>query len=155
MLLRWVRECGMSVGNFFISAGIVFVIVMFILILTGKQPDISFLSVALALFSLGLALVSITLSLRSYDRTEAMANLEFYEKIAVIENYITAAKSKQSVVVEAIYNDIKGAKQLKKYVDPEIEQKLDNKIQELIGIASQDALYGDLVKKLQTIQGEF
>jgi len=102
-----------------------------------------------SVIGVSIGFLALYVSLKSDERMKAMANLEFYEKIAMVENYIFTVKARQNVVVEAIYNDIKAAKQLKKYVNPEIEQKLDNKIQELINIALQDHPYGDLVKRLQ------
>ena len=83
-----------------------------------------------------------------------MANLEFYEKMAVVENYISLVNPDSNVVVKAICNDIKGAKQLKKYVKPEVEQELNDKIQELINIALEKHPYGDLVSGLQEVQEE-
>lgn len=115
--------------------------------------DISMLGLGLTFIALAIALISLRIAEKSGERMRAMANLEFNEKIAVIETYIARVKAKQNVVVEAVYNDIKAAKQLKEYVKHEIEQELNKKIQELIDIAKQKRLK-ELEHRLQDLQKE-
>ncbi len=108
----------------------------------------------LAIFGIGTGFIGLGVARKSDKRMAAMASLEFYEKIAVIENYINYIRSGPNVVSEAIYNDIKAAKQLKRYVKPEVEEELNRKIQELIDIALQGSPYGNLVSRLQDVQKE-
>lgn len=147
-----VQKIGYSIGLFGLAIAVFFTIPTIsewkpIDNTTGISWGISLVAIALALIALGIAS-------DSDKRMAAMANLEFYEKMAVVENYKAFVNLGRSLVVEAIYNDIKGAKQLKKYVNPEIEQELNKKIQELIDIARQKQSYGNLISRLQDVQKE-
>jgi len=123
---------------------------------TILSAGIGIVGIGIAMIAKGIAEVSWKIGHESDERMKAMANLEFYEKMAVVENYksFVSHSNGQNVIVEAIYNDIKGAKQLKKYVKPEIEQELNTKIQELIDVALQGQPYGNLVSRLQDVQRE-
>lgn len=116
--------------------------------------DSAIASMGIGLVSLSVAAYAYLQSLQSDARMQDMANLEFYEKIAVLEYQIYNVRNCQDVVVENIYNDIKGAMQLRKHVDPRIKQELDNKIRELIDVALEGQPYANLVKRLQDLLQE-
>jgi c-di-AMP phosphodiesterase-like protein len=155
MLLRWIREYGKQAGGFFIAFGIVLLIVIFILIVIGKSPDISFVGIMFALFSVGLALIAISLSLHSDERMTAMANLEFYEKMAMVQQYIMDMSKNEpdewnKAYADKIFYDLKGAKQLEKWVkDPNIAKMFNDEIQILIDKALAGQKHEHLIKRLQ------
>lgn len=133
---------------------------------------VSILGLTIAGISIQIARVSIQIARDSDKRMAAMANLEFHEKIAVMEAYIsdilrsglsqeTATEETQivekirSANAERIYYDIKGAKQLKKYVDAGINEKLNQEINKLIETAKCcNEQYKELIVKLDQLKKE-
>ena len=111
---------------------------------------------------LGIAKQSRRIASQSDDRMQAMANLEFHEKKAVIEAYISDIYKARSKIEEAldahakrIYHDVKGAKELKNYVDPQLRTQLDEEINKLKNIANEEPTkYKELIEKLTQLQKE-
>jgi len=139
---------------------------------TILSAGIGIVGIGIAMIAKGIAEVSWKIGHESGKRMEAMANLEFYEKIAVVEAYVsdiyssdltkktpTEEKERREKALEAhadrIYYDIKGAKQLNKYVDPQIRNKLKEEIDKLKNIASKEAeKYKELIEKNNELQKE-
>lgn len=117
----------------------------------------------LAIFGIGTGFIGLGVARKSDKRMQAMANLEFYEKIAVVKSYLQKViqsidpndpKAKEAHA-DRIYYDIKGARQLKEWVkDPEIEEILNNEIQSLLDKVLEGQTYEHLIKRLQQIQKE-
>lgn len=134
--------------------------------------QLSLTALGLAMFGIGTGFIGLSVARKSDERMVAMANLEFYEKIAVIEAYIsdiygsdlrkqTSAEEEErrkrifGAHADRIYHDIKGAKQLNKYVDPEIKNKLKKEIDRLKNLASKDPQkYKELIENLTKLQEE-
>lgn len=111
--------------------------------------DVSAVGIGAGFISISIGFLALYVSRISGERMKAMANLEFHEKIAVVENYIAAVKSRIPVVAKSIKHDLIGAKQLNNYVDAKIKKELDNKIDELKNEASKDSQnYRDLIEEL-------
>jgi predicted Rossmann fold nucleotide-binding protein DprA/Smf involved in DNA uptake len=115
-----------------------------------------------SIIGVSIGLIAMHVSWKSDERMTAMANLEFHEKIAVVEAYISdvyIGRSEAGKALEAhakrIYHDIKGAKQLNRYVDPEIKNQMDEEIKKLKNIAEQEQeKYKKLIEKLNDLQKE-
>lgn len=130
--------------------------------LTILSIGIGLIGVGFTLVAKGIAETSWKISSDSDKRMAAMANLEFHEKIAVVEAYISdiyIGRSEAGKALEAhaarIYHDIKGAKELNRYVDPEIKNQLDEEIKKLKNIAEQEQeKYKKLIEKLKDLQKE-
>ena len=142
---RWVA------GGLFAS-GIALVLAAYLDIWEGIIWDARIVGIGFSLVSISIAGFALSVSRESGDRMKAMANLEFYEKIGVLEYHIENVKNGNSIVVGTVCNDIRGAMQLKNYVEPTVKQRLDDKIQELIEVALGGQPYAELVRQLQQLQ---
>lgn len=117
--------------------------------------DLAVFSVGVSIISLGIAILALYYSQKSDKRMQAMADLEFYEKIAVIENYLFAIKNHQTFAADAVYYDIKAAMQLIRYASTDAKTLLKSKIQQTIGNASQCPTCINVVQKLQELLKEY
>jgi len=141
------------------SAGVLFVVGSLLILASYSKvwaniqwnPEI--VGIGIGLVSIAIADFAWMVSTESDDRMKAMANLEFYEKIAVIETHIANVRKGDPIVVGTVYNDIKAAMQLKKWVNPTIKQQLDDKVHELINVALAGQ-HAALVRQLQNMQQE-
>jgi len=116
--------------------------------------DIRAVGLGTGFISISVGFLALYVSRISDRRMKAMANLEFYEKIAVVENYIAAVKSRTPVVAKSIKHDLIAAKQLNNYVDSKIKNALDEKIDELKKEANIDSQkYTDLIEELTNLLG--
>ena len=86
------------------------------------------IGISVAILALGIAVKSGEIAEESDKRMKAMANLEFYEKMAVIDAYTSDIGKEPEAYANRIYHDIRGALELKEYVEPAIKDKLDEKI---------------------------
>jgi len=121
-------------------------------------------SFGIAAFGIGTGFIGLSVAGKSGERMKAMATLEFYEKIAVIESYIQCvaesyippSEDSKKAFANRIYNDIKGAKQLKGYVHSKIDGELNKKVDELKHKAdNKDSQnYKELIDKLIELQQE-
>ena len=102
----------------------------------------------------GVGFYSAGVAVEATGMIKSMANLEFYEKIAIVDEYLHAIDAKADIVADLIYHEIKGAWQLKKYVDPKIERELDNKINAMKGKILEEQQYGELLNRIQQLQDE-
>ena len=125
------------------------------------QIRIYLITFGIAIFGIGTGFIGLGEAKKSDKRMQAMANLEFYEKIAVIESYLESVirKTEQAnpeverAYANRIYYDIKGAKQLKEWVkDPEIKETLNKETQKLLDKLLEGQKYENLIKRLQQIQ---
>ena len=110
--------------------------------------DIGATSLGVSLIGVSIGFLALYISLESGRRMNAMANLEYYEKMAVIENYITDIKSGKELRVGSLKYDIVSAHQLNKFVDKIIEQELDRKINELKSEVNKNEKYKNLINEL-------
>lgn len=127
------------------------------LLATAKYDLIGFgvgaIGVGVAIYSTGVA--------RDSDRKiSSIANLQFYEKMAVVESYMQLVAESyippndegRTAFANRIFYDIKGARQLSQYVDPRLKKELDIKIQELITKTSNLQPYTELAARLVELQ---
>jgi len=106
-----------------------------------------------SVIGVSIGFLALYISLKSGERVKAMANLEFHEKMAVVENYIAAVKLRKNVVAKSIKYDLTAAKQLNEYVDSKIKNELDKKIDELKKEATEDPQkYKELIEELTNVQ---
>jgi len=123
--------------------------------LTILSIGIALIGVGFTLVAKGIAEVSWKIAFDSDERMRAMANLEFYEKMAMIQVYITCMCQKgtdeyNKAYADRIFYDLKGAKQLEEWVkDPEIAKMLDDGIKTLIAKALAGQEHEHLIKRLQ------
>jgi hypothetical protein len=109
---------------------------------------------------LGVGIYSTGVARDSDKKMNSLANLQFYEKMAVVElymqlvaeSYVPPNDESRSAFASRIFNDIKGAKQLSQYVDPKLKEELDNKIQKLITRTLNLQPYVELVERLRELQ---
>ncbi len=106
-----------------------------------------------SVIGVSIGFLALYVSLKSGERMKAMANLEFNEKMAIVENYIAAVRLGNNVVAKSIKYDLGAAKQLNKYVDSKVKNELDERIDELKKQATEDPQkYKDLIKELTNLQ---
>jgi len=143
--------------------GAFFAIGLFVIISPLVAWDKSMLGLGIGIIAFVVGAMSMKISTESDKRMKAMANLEFYEKIAVIQGYLENAIRTNSpsnpeadrAYADRIYYDIKGAKQLEEWVkDPNIKQTLNEEIQRLLDKVLAGQTYEYLIKRLQQIQRE-
>lgn len=105
---------------------------------------------------IGIAFLSLDIASQSDNRMKAMANLEFHEKIAVLENYLVSVRLGRRVVVKSLGHDVDGAMQLRKFVEPDLEADLKQKLKELVAEAFQYLpLYADLIAEIFRLQEKY
>jgi hypothetical protein len=111
---------------------------------------------------IAVGIYSTTVAKESDRRIAAIANLEYYEKMAVIESYIKQVneslplpdKTSKEAFANRIFNDIKGAKELEPYVKPEVKDKLNSQIIKLKSIVSGKEPWKELEDRLQELLSE-
>ena len=130
------------------------------LMLVYRDLTVYLFSVGIAVFGIGTGFIGLGEARKSDKRMAAMANLEFYEKIAVIESYLQQVIQRSTpsdpeaakAYADRIYYDIKGAKQLEKWMkDPNIKRTFYEEIQRLLDTALKIKTQEDLIKRLQQI----
>lgn len=110
-----------------------------------------------SVIGVSIGFLALHISLKSGERMQAMANLEFYEKMAMVQQYIMDLSQPDTdewnkAYADKIFYDLKGAKQLDKYVDSKIKKELDKKIEELKREAAEDPeKYKDLIEELTSL----
>gem|GEM_PF-5841602 len=117
----------------------------------------------LSCISVGLGLIAVAQGAKSDERMRAMANLEFREKIAVMNNYIdklrpTAQKPTTAKLspfdIKCIEQDLRAALELKNWVRQEQSYKeFSEVLQELIGTAA-EAGEEEMCSVLQQVRDE-
>jgi len=95
--------------------------------------DTTVVGVGLGSVSLAAATLALLISTNSDKRMKAMANMEFYEKMAVLDGYVVEQGKQDQRSADRVYHDVKGALQLIEYVDPMIAGQLTDRIKEMIG----------------------
>jgi len=145
---------GMGIG--LIPIGIVVWIISYIF------SDINSLSVALGLFSVALGLVAISIGGKADLRMRAMANLEFDEKMGVIQTHIERIKKNMNPVADQIYYDVSGCVRLQNWMGKSERTKLREKIFDIIKAMEwykdnerqiwEESKYADLTKQLRTLE---
>jgi len=139
------------------------IVVIAVAILAFTSSDIvvqiSFTALGLALFGIGTGFISLGVSRKSDDRMMAIANLQLFEKMAVMQAYIQDLNQPDSeewnkAYADRIYYDLKGAKELEQWVgDPELKVKFNDTIQELLDDALKGQKHEHLIKKLYELKG--
>lgn len=124
--------------------------------------------------SIILGVIAVIIAILSHLRMERIANMELYEKLAIIDGYIDFIKTGQPVLNSgAIYvnsavgqntqytlsngkviNDIKGALELKQYSDRKLKIKLNEKINELKATSGTNPRYQELSTQIVTLLTE-
>ncbi len=146
-----------------IAGYICWVIGIFSMILSTRCPGLTILGVPLfsfgiAAFGVGTGFVGLGIARRSDKRMTAMANLEFCEKMAMVQSYIMGLSQADldqhnKAYANKIFYDLKGAKQLKGWIkDPEITKMLDSEIQHLIDKALAGKEHEHLIKRLYEVK---
>jgi len=120
-----------------------------------NQSRIYLSSAGLAIFGIGTGFIGLGVAHKSSKIMAAMANLEFYEKMAVIKAYIMpmckeGTEEQDKAYADKIFYDVKGAKQLEGWVkDPKIAKMFNDEIQTLIDKALAGQKHEHLIKRLQ------
>ena len=143
----------------FIASGCAMVLLGLLLILLHRvQPNISNLvgydvvNFGASAIGIGIAFWSLDIALASDNRMKAIANLEFREKMAVIEDYLSQVRNKEDVVVKALGHEIDAVKQLEKFVGPQLNHELGEKLEELVDEAKKyESRYADLIAEIQRV----
>lgn len=137
------------------------VVVIAILAFTSVDPVVrlNFTALGLAIFAIGTGFISLSVSNKSDDRMIAIANLQLFEKMAVVQAYIKDLTQPDSegwnkAYADRIYYDVKGAKELEQWVrDPELKVKFNEAIQELLDKALKGQKHEHLIKRLYELKG--
>lgn len=149
------------VGIMVVITGIAAIVLWYLvpkdLLATVKYDLIGF---GVGAIGLGVGIYSTGVARDSDKKMNSLANLQFYEKMAVIESYMQAAAESyvppndesRNAFASRIFDDIKGAKQLSQYVDPKLKEELDNKIEKLITRTLNLKPYVELVERLRELQ---
>lgn len=117
--------------------------------------------------SICLAVIAVFIALVSEKRMQRMANMELYEKLAIIEGYIDSIRTGQAAALSGaiftipgpaqqyvlpfgrVVNDVLGAIELKRYAEYKLRKRLDEEITQLINVASKNQLYQGLSDKIK------
>lgn len=149
------------IGIMVVVTGIAAIVLWYLvpkdLLATVKYDLIGF---GVGAIGVGVGIYSTGVARDSDKKMNSLANLQFYEKMAVIESYMQAVAESyvplndesRTAFASRIFNDIKGAKQLSQYVDPKLKEELDSKIRKLITRASNLQPYVELVERLRELQ---
>lgn len=139
--------------------GIVTILLVLLLVSVDPVVELSLIALGLAFFGIGTGFISLSVSNKSDDRMIAIANLEFYEKMAVAQLYIRDMSQPDSdewkkAYADRIYYDLKGAKELEQWVkSPELKSRFNDAIQDLLNKALNGQKYEQLIKRLYEIKG--
>jgi len=144
-------------GHDLMSMGFAMLLVGLCFLLVGRmQPNISSLvgydvtNFGASAIGIGIAFFGLDIARTSDNRMKAIANLEFYEKMAMIENYLSQVRNNQNVVVKALGYDVDGVKALGKFVEPQLKKELDKKLEELEAEAKKHVPpYAELIVEIQ------
>ena len=153
------RRIGIGIALFGLAIAIFFTVPM---VSEWRVVDsATAISWGVALVSIGIAVYAIGISKGSDERMQAMANLEFYEKMAMVQQYTVDLSQPDTdqwnkAYANKIFYDLKGAKQLEEWVkDPEIAKMLHDGIQTLIDQALAGQKHEHLIKRLQETKKDF
>jgi hypothetical protein len=141
--------------------GIFVVLSSYQLEMWSKIPwDIRAVGLGTGFLSISIGFLALYVSNISDRRMKAMAKLEFYEKMAMVQQYIMDMSrtdpdtyTYNKAYADRIFYDLKGAKQLEDWVkDPEIIKMLSDGIQKLMNKVLAEQKHENLIKRLQQIQ---
>lgn len=126
------------------------------LIVMGLVVSLWQLALGVSIVSVGVAGFGIWIATKSDRRMKAIANLEFNEKIAVVEHYLHNVGDNKTVSARAIGYDIRAALELQRWVEPNLEKQLWQSIDILKSEAqAKHPKYEDLCEELHKIKQEF
>lgn len=109
--------------------------------------------------SFGVGGLAFGISKISDERLKAISNMQFYEKIAIIQNYITDFDKPNDKAnfdkdyANKIFYDVTAAKQLSQWVSPKIKENLNIEIQHLLDIIPAEPEYENLKNRLAEAKG--
>ena len=111
-----------------------------------KEYPLSFFCVTLgfAILSIGLAFNAIDIANDSNKKMEALANLNFIEKHAMLQQYINEFKCQNFDNIHKCELDLKATLEIKDWIDPEKKEKLIKDVIKLIGGGLSNQYYFDL-----------
>lgn len=106
--------------------------------------NIALFSIGLAIVPFGVAIISIGVSTRSDEKMTALAELNFVEKHAMLQQYINEFKYQNFDNIHRCKLDLKATLEIKDWIDPEKKEKLIKDVIKLIGGALSNQYYFDL-----------
>ncbi|MBA7499438.1 hypothetical protein ES704_02182 [subsurface metagenome] len=157
------KKYPMQVSN---AAWITFLIIGIGLLLSSYQQALwsgvvwrlDVAGLGIGIISVSIASLAMNISLNSDKKVTAIADMQFYDKMAVIQTYLMKISPEDSdeynrAYADRIFYDLKAAKQLEKWVSsPEIAKMLDGEIQNLMDKTLSGQKYEHLVKRLQQVK---
>jgi len=120
-------------------------------------------ALGIGVISLGVAGIGVWIATKSDNRMQAMARLEFHEKVVVVENCRVRVKNNATIADQALAHDIRAALELQKWVKRRKEPHLalENQLWESVNALKEEAKaknnpdYEGLVNALDAIEREF
>lgn len=83
------------------------------------------ISILLGIIAIGISIIALIISFKSDKRIEALANLEFDEKLAVMASHSERIKADKSLSsIERIKNDFSAVSNLQKYANSKKKEEL-------------------------------
>lgn len=136
------------------------IVILVILVVVPVDPilQLSLTGLGLAIFGIGTGFISLSIANSSDDRMIAMANLKFYETMAVAQLYIQNLSQPNSdewnrAYADRIHYDLKGATELEEWVkDPTLISEFNNTIQSLLDKTLEGQKHEHLARRLYEVK---
>lgn len=146
------RSC-LSLASVLGSLGICTLVASFIFTFSRIQDPIIWLGITLALFSVALGCLSFYFSNNSDERMQAMADLQFDEKLVVLYEYSQVLGPRKEMAKDVLYS-VRAALRISKWASPEVKSEFRIEFEKVTS-ASKEFLDKELVENLKSLSQKY
>ncbi len=147
------REHGESFGAFTLIAAIVLLFITMVLTIL-HIPTLIWLGIVLGLFSLGLGATALGSSAHSDKRMQAIADLEFDEKLATMSRYLEEHQ-RYGRFYDDVYFDIRATLRLEKWASDQSKKDFKEDFQKVIDLAGSKGINTELAERFKKLWKEY
>lgn len=133
--------------------GIITLTASFFFTISKTGEPILWLGITLALFSVALGCLSVALSDKSNERMQAMADMEFDEKLVVLYTYSQVLGTRKETAKDVLY-EVRAGLRISQWASPEVKSEFRSELKKVISSAKK---IGDeeLVKSLKALSQQY
>jgi len=156
IMQRWLKgfaKASLGLAEALGLLGIITLTASLIFTIKNTGEPILWLGITLALFSVALGCLSVALSDKADERMQAMADLEFDEKLVILYTYSQVLDTRKEMAKDVLYN-VRAGLRISKWASPEVKSEFRSEFEKVISSAKK---IGDeeLAKSLKVLSQQY